>query len=305
MTPSDQIDRKTHSERLLKEKLGNLPDWKIPIVIKTVGPFEPENFEVIFRRRNEVVEACRQKLADYTDQQFIELVSSDPLAPNTIEEDWKRFKESQIIKMTHADPAWYAGGFGHPDYIADFEYWSQSPFYTNHEALLLSLGVEPKHFTELQLDKMRDRANKGIDLWPSLQFMLRRREQFDRQFPRRIKNGRINPKDLFAWFDLIGLDVPTAFTSKYVQPVKDQHGDPVEPLAKKPHKRELDTIVQLFTVMAIEYYGYRPSDARSPTPKEIVDAAAKIGISIGDDTVRKYLRLGASFIPEDWEPDES
>ena len=274
--------------------------------IKTIGPFEPENFEEIYGLRNEVVEDCCKHLADYTDRQFLELVSSDPLAPNAIERDWQRFKEAEIVKMTRSDPPWYAGGFGHPDYTADFEYWSQSPYYTNQEALLLSLGVEPKHFTEQQLDKMQERADKGVDLWPSLQFMLRRRVQFDRQFPRKFEFGRIYPRDLFEWFDLTGLDVPKAFTSRYVQPADDQNCSPENPPpAKRPHKRELDTIAQLFTVMAIEYYGYRPGDLRSPTPKEIVDAAAKMGISVSDDTVRKYLRIGANFVSPDWKPEQS
>ncbi|MBL4768164.1 MAG: hypothetical protein JKY94_10685 [Rhodobacteraceae bacterium] len=305
MTQTDQSDRDFHTARLLKKKLGSLLSWTPPNITKSVGPFQPEIFQDIYRRRKEVIESCQEKLAAYSDDQFFELVSSDPLSPNQIELNWERFEETEIGKMTQSEPVWYAAGFGHPNYTADFDYWSQSPCYTNHEALLLSLGVEPQHFTERQLDMMEEKAQKGTELWPSLHYMLRRREQFKRQFSKPFDPSRIYPQKLFTWFALVDLDVPKEFTSHYVTHLGDQPHGQVEQLAKRPHKRELDTIAQLFTVMAIEYFGYRPQDARSPTSKEIVDAAAKAGIEISDDTVRKYLRLGASFIPSDWKPDGS
>lgn len=305
MTQIDQSDRNLHTARLLKKKLGNLLSWTPPQIIKSVGPFQPEIFEEKHGRIEEVIEACQEKLAAYSDDQFNELVSSDPLIPNHFERDWERFKEAEIKKMTQSEPAWYAAGFGHPDYAADFEYWSQSPYYTNHEALLLSLGVEPKHFTEQQLDIMEAKVQKGSELWSTLHYMLRRRQQFSRKFPKHFESGRIRPQDLFTWFALVNLDVPKEFTSCYAtDPGNQPHGEAELP-TKRPHKRELDTVAQLFTVMAIEYFGYRPQDARSPTSKEITDAAAKAGIEISDDTVRKYLRLGASFIPSDWKPDGS
>ncbi|UWR09967.1 hypothetical protein [Sulfitobacter mediterraneus] len=304
MTQSDQFDRSSHTERLLKRKLGTLPDWIPPKIVRSVGPFEPEIFDEILERRTEVFTACREKLASLTDAEFHSLISSDTLRPNQFERDWERFKEAEIEKMQQIEPAWYAGGFGHPAYAADFEYWSQSPHYTNHEALLLSLGVEPKHFTERQIDTMEETVKKGTELWPSLHYMLRRREQFRRQFPWQFDASRINPQNLFAWFELIDLEIPEEFTSRYVTHSKGRPNDNEDQRDKPTHRREIDTVAQLFTVMAIEYYGYRPQAARSPTPKEIVEAAAKVGIAISDDTVRKYLRLGASFISPDWKPDE-
>ncbi len=305
MTQIDQSDRDFHTKRLLKKKLGSLLSWTPPQIIKSVGPFQPEIFEGIYEHRKKVIEACQERLAAYGDDGFFELVSSDPLSPNHIERGWEQFMKTEIGEISQSEPVWYAAGFGHPNYTADFEYWSQSPYYTNHEALLLSLGVEPKHFTEHQLNMMENDVKKGSELWPALYYMLRRRQQFSRQFPKLSKSGCILPQKLFTWFELIDLDVPKEFTSSYVTHPGDQPHGEVELPKKKPHKRELDTVAQLFTVMAIEYFGYRPQDSRSPTPKEIVDAAAIAGIEISDDTVRKYLRIGASFIPSDWKPDGS
>ena len=69
----------------------------------------------------------------------------------------------------------------------------------------------------------------------------------------------------------------------------------------KPDKREIDSIAQLFTAIAIDCLGDNPRSVRSPIPKEIADLASQLGMSITDDTVRKYLKLGGSFIAEGWE----
>lgn len=304
MTQTDNSDRNIHTNRLLKQKLGNLPDWTPPKIIRSVGPFEPEIFEGIFADRREVIEACQAKLANYSDEQILELISFDLLNPSQTSSDWYRFKKAEIDSMKQTEPAWFAGGFGHPDYAADFDYWSQSPHYTNHEALMLSLGVEPKHLSERLIETLDAKVNKkGEELLPPLQYLLRRKEQIRRQFPMQNQFSYILPQKLFDWFRLIEMEIPKEFTSRYIVDSGNRRAPSTTQMSKRPDKREIDTIAQLFTVMAIEFFGYRPKDARSPTPKEIVDAAAKAGIDISDDTVRKYLRLGAKFISPDWKPD--
>jgi len=49
-------------------------------------------------------------------------------------------------------PNWMLGGFGHPEYVADFEYWGQMAKFELHEALLLSVGIEPRHVEERDID---------------------------------------------------------------------------------------------------------------------------------------------------------
>lgn len=305
MTQINQFDRNVQTEKLLKKKLGKLPNWKPPQIYESVGPFEPAVFDRIHRGISEVVETCQNWLAALNEDEFKALIDSDPLNPNRFELSWEELRKNEIRRMRESNPPWYAGGFGHPDYIADFGYWSQSPHYTNHEALMLSLGIEPTHFSSGQLVAMEERIKKnGKELWAPLHYLLRRKEQFRRQFPIDHGQGRIFPQRLFGWFELIELDIPLEFTSRYFKSTQEQINDTTSEIPKRPHKRELDSVAQLFTVMAIDYYGYRPDAARSPTPKEIVEAAAKVGIDISDDTVRKYLRLGASFISPDWKPDE-
>ena len=174
------------------------------------------------------------------------------------------------------------------------------PHYSVVEALCLSVGVEPNHFGEKTLTGLQN--ERHTNLYPALRYLVRRLDQFQRKFPSYRCHDQISPRELFAWFDEISLDVHPEFTSQALvaAPSKDAVDD--NAANKKPDRRELDSIAQLFTAIAIDGYGYDPTAARSPIPKEIQDIAASLGMEISDDTIRKYLRIGAKFISADWKP---
>jgi len=69
--------------------------------------------------------------------------------------------------------------------------------------------------------------------------------------------------------------------------------------ASRPQStRERDSLLKLILGMALGGYGFDPNASKSPTPKEIADDLATHGISITDDTVRKYLKESArAFLP--------
>ena len=54
--------------------------------------------------------------------------------------------------------------------------------------------------------------------------------------------------------------------------------------------RERDTLLKMLIGMAMEAYRHDPGAARSATPAEISSDLAKHGLSVTDDTVRKYLK---------------
>jgi hypothetical protein len=58
--------------------------------------------------------------------------------------------------------------------------------------------------------------------------------------------------------------------------------------ALKPKSRQ--SLLKLVLGMALDGYGYDPKDKRSPIPKELADALSGKGISIDEDTVRKWLK---------------
>jgi hypothetical protein len=52
----------------------------------------------------------------------------------------------------------------------------------------------------------------------------------------------------------------------------------------------------------VDGYGHNPKSARSPTAKELSDHLSALGISLDDDTIRKWLKEAAALLPPN--PDE-
>ena len=288
------------TERLLKRKFGSLFDWSNPGIVKTVGPCEPKVFEDFSASRDELLRVAAKRLSLSSKNDLLTLYADDAEEYPENLSDWDSYLRNEINALDRHEPRWFEGGFGHPDYAADFKYWGQMPHYSVVEALCLSVGVEPNHFGEKTLTGLQN--ERHTNLYPALRYLVRRLDQFQRKFPPYRCHDQISPRELFAWFDEISLDVHPEFTSQALvaAPSKDAVDD--NAANKKPDKRELDSIAQLFTAIAIDGYGYDPTAARSPIPKEIQDIAASLGIEISDDTIRKYLRIGAKFISADWKP---
>ena len=64
-------------------------------------------------------------------------------------------------------------------------------------------------------------------------------------------------------------------------------------------------VARIITAIAIEEYGYNPDALRSPIPKEIEGIMSRLGLEGSAETVLKYLKIGASDLPEDWRKDEN
>nr|WP_323780132.1 hypothetical protein [Amylibacter sp.] len=278
-------------------------DWVIPNIEDTVGPFDPTAFDNYNTEKQQAVDACVQKLNHLTDTDLLILIERPDEDPDEVVNAWTRFARRDIERLGRDPIPWYIGGFGHPDYVADFEYWAQSPYYSAHEALLLSVGVEPTHITEQDVSRFAQSIEQRKGLWEPLVYLVRRKQQFDRKFPPRIGSHRVRPVELFGWFEQVNLSIHPKFHSHYLTdkpPSDDVVSKPV-----KTDKREIDSICQLFVALSIEYYGYRTDNKRSPVPREITDLMAQMGIEMSEDTVRKYLRRGAKFLPSDWEPNKN
>ncbi len=61
--------------------------------------------------------------------------------------------------------------------------------------------------------------------------------------------------------------------------------------------RERTTLYTMIIAMAMDGYGYDPRAERSPTSREIVDAVAKLDLSISDETVRSKLKDATELVP--------
>lgn len=296
---------------ILERKFDGLLNWKVPRIEQTIGPYQPEVFIIFDKKRDALVLEAREMLSNYSDLQVLVLYDKSIPDPEELRQVWNDFKSEEIRKLKRQRPAWYRGGFGNPDYRADFEYWGQMENYSFHEALLLSVGVEPEHLDEDWLLDAKKEMKREKLIAP-VEFLVKRHEQFFRKFPRGPSGfAYVPPAFLWNWFEDVGMAVDVDFREalrRRVTPREENDSSKersvtTDPVAPKPDPREIDKIVQLFAAMAIDQLGYRPDAARSPVPKEIADLAASMGLSISDDTVRKYLRRGAAFIPKDWKPE--
>lgn len=60
--------------------------------------------------------------------------------------------------------------------------------------------------------------------------------------------------------------------------------------------REREYLHKLVVGMAIDGYGFDPAALKSPIPKQVAENLELLGLSITDDTVRKYLRQAADSV---------
>lgn len=61
--------------------------------------------------------------------------------------------------------------------------------------------------------------------------------------------------------------------------------------------RERGTLLKLIIGMAVDGYGYKPSSAKSPFPKELEGILDRLGISVSNDTIRSKLKEAAQLLP--------
>ena len=291
-------------EKLLKAKLGDLLTWSRPEIVETIGPHDPMAFDAYDAHRLAVIEDCSEWLRQCTDDQIAILAGKQTANPSAAGVEWPSHLSRKVNRLSESKPPWYAGGFGHPDRQADLDYWTKMSRFSIAEILCLSVGVEPAAFPEKMLSRLAEKPE--TDLWPALAFLVRRHEQLKRQFDPSGNDWSVDPTDFLTWVEKVGFECHSELL-RLLRQIHCSDGAPVadRSAAPKPDKREINTIAQLFTLMAIDHLGYRPNQKRSPIPREIADLAAQHGLKISDDTVRKYLRIGEKFLPEDWEPNNT
>lgn len=292
-------------EKLLKAKLGDLLNWRKPEIVETVGPYDPTAFDDHDADVRLIVTECVAALEKMTDEK-IDLLLEKPDEFNAARFEWSAVMNERIrILNRRPQLPWYAGGFGHPEHAADFEHWSKMASFRVHEILCLSVGVEPGHIHEEIIAKISTLPSGELDKkWPAIQFLVRRRVQLVRRFPPAPGDRRISPLAFLKWADQVHLDVHPELLRLLRRYHVEEASEPAASAAPpRQDAREVDTIAQLFTAMAIKRYRYDPRQTRSEVPRKIVDMAASMGITISDDTVRKYLKKGAQLIPEDWKPE--
>ena len=279
--------------RLLQAKLGSLSEWKKPGIVQSIGPFEPDAFDDFDARRTKLIEECCERLRGYDEAGLASITGSSGNRDGPGRE-WHAFMAGDIDRLTRRMPPWYAGGFGHPSHLADFEYWAKMPSFKVAELTCLSVGINPGEFPN---DVLVALVEKFDDLFEPVKFLVRRYEQLRRKFDPSHRNWSVSPRDMLDWTAQVEFDVHPQFLGR----LRQWHG-PREAArsttgTNRPvDRREINSIATIIAIIAIDKMRYVPGANRSEIPKKISDLAAQHGIAISQETVRKYLSLGASFL---------
>lgn len=276
------------------------------------------------REMREAIDTYREELSALAPNELIARYS---------EEQAKAVEEARL-KRERDEQALF---FHQPWAKADFSHWSKAADWTLDEAIALSFGKAPEHVTwekvtpltvispfAGQYARRRDLALRA----------LRWKQLFDPVFPgiflawaKRIDIAV--PPELEAavaargvqiadWRSLFE-DQKKAYEShremyeRHVNDWKDavrQRDEFIDELkteirqlqaAPSPEKplgtRERENLLRLVIGMAIGGYGHKPSDKRSSTASDVTSDLLEAGLSISDDTVRKYLQEGADLLP--------
>ena len=298
--PASEADNQR--QRLLQYRFGDLLTWKAPVLVKSIGPFNPEAFRPFDDERLAMIEACVAKLASFTDEE-IATISAPGGRDTMVGRNWSQFRMNDPQLLSRRQPPWYLGGLGHPDYAADFEHWTKMPHFKVSELTTLSVGVEPSAFGWRNLVELASSAEREKFVKP-IEFLLKRYDKLHRQFSHSGRDTTVLPTDFLRWASKFRVEVHAGFLGPLVEFHQKETTDSPTSVARKPDKREIDSVAQLFTAMAIEYFGYVPDRARNTTTRDILSLASSMGMSITEDTILKYLKHGASFISQDWVPHE-
>lgn len=204
---------------------------------------------------------------------------------------------------------------------ADFDLWAKMAHWTVDEFVALSLGRNPKVCSWPWIENILN------DSAFASEFAVRR-EICVRAIGAGQMYSNTIPTFFLAWAGRIRISVPV----ELVQAVEDlgyqiadwktlydQRGSELAKLSRRiaelenhtssegsaikktPNQslqtRERNNLLKLVIGMAVGWYGYDPLSAKNRQTKQIADDLEKLGLSLSEDTIRKYLAEGKELLP--------
>lgn len=74
-----------------------------------------------------------------------------------------------------------------------------------------------------------------------------------------------------------------------------------DPKQEKPlHTKEKESLLKILLGLALTNYTFDPHASRNSTSREITDDLRLHGLSVDEDTVRKWLSEAKEYLPDDW-----
>ena len=198
----------------------------------------------------------------------------------------------------------------------DFDFWCKASSWTMEEAVALTLGKEPRRVTweNIRHDEKFSPFVKEF----KLRLELSRRAEISGELPIGFSSFQF-----VLWAKNLELSYPPElevvvtrasgnrpdWKAKYEEEAaahaatKQQmygHRTVISDAPLKPlNAKERESLLKMVIAMAVEKFGYDVDAAKSPTTDKIAGAVRKHGMTLDDDTIRKYLQEGRDLLPKD------
>jgi hypothetical protein len=322
-------------EASIRKKLNVYILTQIATPLRLLPPPEPpllgEAFAISSRKLYEAIAELRSEIVGHLSTiPFDQLTAgfADQGTPKTPEfKDWCLKQRSEFRSRFEGLSVWQLALLEPERTFPDYDYWSKAAFFSIDELLWLSVGLEPLPEFATALEERPGGSQKRHHV---VVYLLAQLELFRRGLDPNHYERRHTPKSILEWANLVEHQLHPGFRRILEKMVKraaaskldaslasvsqdGTSGGEVQPegatafIASDPKRfdpRERRGMAKLLVALAIEQFGYDPTSKRGPIPKELEDIALRLGLEISQQTILKYLRLGAQSLPQDWKPHE-
>lgn len=201
--------------------------------------------------------------------------------------------------------------FNEPRAQADHDLWSKMPFWDPDEATALSFDKNPSFVNWTNIGPLVS-GSPFADQYSKWRLIIMRAEIAG------DLSDRILPGDFVSWAERTGIDLPTGLKNAVraaVQRIEDKESiilereslrTEVENLRAELEAARLSevslnagerkSLMKLALGMAIHKYNYDPAASRGSAPKNISDGLALKGLTLDEDTVRKWLKKASELL---------
>ena len=191
-----------------------------------------------------------------------------------------RVGESPTL-VPHTKDGWF---YDQPVAIADFSFWTRAEYWTPDEAVALSLNRSPRVVNEKSLAIYRGKTDFANEYFSRLELVAR-------AITVNVLSNPIPPIDFVGWAKKRKTDLPDELTE-----VLGIDGSTNRLTTEGGHvlSAERGSLLKLVYGMAIKSYGYDPEKTKNPATGtnrgSIAADLEQLGLSIDDETIRKYLK---------------
>ena len=113
-------------------------------------------------------------------------------------------------------------------------------------------------------------------------------DDYQKQRDAPFYTSKVKPKEFVDWAKKLPIKFPM---------LNFAEGEDPKPLSEK----ERASLLKIVIGMAVKGYEYNPNASRNTTAKDISSDLQLLGISIDEDTVRKWLKEATQQLPLDWD----